>query len=67
MREQQTTLETFLSPASIEPRELVGLWKGRGIRSMVCSKISAGSASGLPQCLNGDDDEKSNYHHGNHP
>ncbi|WP_049735291.1 DUF4334 domain-containing protein [Rhizobium ecuadorense] len=30
MREQQTALEEFHSLPPIEPRELVGLWKGRG-------------------------------------
>jgi len=31
VREQQITLEAFRSLAPIEPRDLVGLWKGRGI------------------------------------
>ncbi|MGZ2461753.1 DUF4334 domain-containing protein [Rhizobium anhuiense] len=31
MREQQTTLEAFRSLPPVEPRDLVGLWKGRGI------------------------------------
>lgn len=31
MRNQHTALEEFRSPPPIEPRELVGLWKGRGI------------------------------------
>ncbi|WP_173520169.1 DUF4334 domain-containing protein [Ensifer sesbaniae] len=31
VREQQTTLEAFRSLAPVEPRDLVGLWKGRGI------------------------------------
>lgn len=33
MREQQTALEAFRSLPSIEPRDLVGLWRGRGIPS----------------------------------
>jgi hypothetical protein len=31
MKDQKTTLEAFRSLAPIEPRELVGLWQGRGI------------------------------------
>ena len=31
MREQQTALETFRRLPPIEPHEMVGLWKGRGI------------------------------------
>ncbi|MBB4227019.1 hypothetical protein GGD56_000839 [Rhizobium mongolense] len=33
MREQQTALEAFRNLPLIEPRELVGLWSGRGIPS----------------------------------
>lgn len=31
MREQQTVLEKFQGLPPIEPRELIGLWKGRGV------------------------------------
>ncbi|WP_164740517.1 DUF4334 domain-containing protein [Rhizobium chutanense] len=31
MREQQTTLEAFRRLPPVEPRDLVGLWKGRGV------------------------------------
>ncbi|MDK1494165.1 GXWXG domain-containing protein [Sinorhizobium sp. 7-81] len=31
MREQQTALEIFRSLQPLEPREMVGLWRGRGI------------------------------------
>jgi hypothetical protein len=33
VREQQTILEEFRSLPPVEPRDLVGLWKGRGIPS----------------------------------
>ena len=33
MKEQQSTLEAFRRLPPIQPRELIGLWKGRGIPS----------------------------------